>query len=65
MKKFRINYTVLKNWSCTKFVNGEDEKKASANLKDSLIKAGWEGEVLTKKDIAIDSVEEQKTKKKR
>jgi hypothetical protein len=65
MKKYRINYTVLKNWSCTKFINGEDEKKATSNLKDLLIKDGWEGDVLTKKDIVVDSIEEQKPKKKR
>jgi hypothetical protein len=65
MKKFRINYTILKNWSCTKFVNGEDEKKASSNLKDSLVKSGWDGNPIEKKDICIDSIEEQNSKKKK
>ena len=65
MKKFKINYTVLKNWGCTKFINGEDEKKATSNLKSLLIKDGWEGETLTKKDIVVDMIEEQKQKKKR
>ena len=68
MNKYRFNYTRLKNWSCTKFVTGEDETGAKKKFFESLMVEPFEGQILKKKDIIIDSFEDitpKKGKKKR
>jgi len=65
MRKFKINYTVLNNFNCTRVISGDDEKEARSNLKNLLVQEGWDGGILTKKDIVVDSLEEQVKKKKR
>ena len=63
MRKFKFNYTVFKNWSCTKFATGEDEAEAKKKLFDVLMSEPFENKPLKKKDIVIDSVEEMNVKK--
>ena len=68
MKKFRFNYTIFKNWACTKFVTGEDESAAKAKFFASLLAENFENKEVKKKDIVIDFFEDvtpKKGKKKR
>ena len=63
MKKYRINYTLLKNWSCTKFVNAENEDSAKQKFFTSLMETPFEEQMLKKKDIKIDLFEDVSPKK--
>ena len=64
MKKFRINYTVFKNWSCSKFVTGEDESAAKKKFFTAIMSEKYENKEVKKKDVVIDSFEEIKGKKR-
>ena len=64
MNKYRFNYTLLKNWSCTKFVTGDNEEMAKKKFFESLMLEPFEGQILKKKDIVIDSFEDTTPKKK-
>jgi hypothetical protein len=62
LKKFRFNYTVFKEYGCSRYANGESEELAKNKLVENLLKEDWE-KPIKKKDIVFDSVEEIITKK--
>lgn len=63
MNKYRINYTVFKNWSCTKFVTGEDEPAARKKFIEMITSEPFEDKEVKKKDLVIDSFEDVTPKK--